>query len=467
MKLKIFDFLSKSINHMYDHMDFITESSLNLKKFFKDIFLNSDFYINTTSRIKTEDSIREKLLRNNYYYIYSDYKDAIENLPDLIGIRVECRFIDDEKKIFDVISKNFTVKVEDGFYKSELNSNILLKLDEKQPKIQKNGFEIYKIDGKYVLDEKYFVNFELQIKSLVNVFWGEIDHSVLYKNFNYMVTEDFIRSIMFSIKSNLTMVDNQLQNVYMHLKNVENKSNFDSSKIQLKSIISKMVHDLYSVKIKESIGFVVDFRDCSDIIVDYIFSKNKFQNSMRYEDYFVKILNKLSSANNRKIVIGEYFNLSENIVFKNDLCEKFGTGLIDLINKDFRWNLIFSVIRDIEENNISEEFTLFVEFVVFAVIRRVKRAVFDLKISSKDKYKLKWDISYIVLNFISQSYDTKLLTYKSMKNIENKIRKFLSNVEQYEDIFSLDYEDLNNLLENNFLNKDRDVKINYDRNRHL
>lgn len=456
MKLKIFDFLSKSINHMYDHMDFITNSSLVLKKFFKDIFLNSDFYINTTSRIKSEDSIREKLLRNNYYYIYSDYKEAIENLPDLIGIRVECRFIDDEKKIFDVISNNFSVKMEDGFYKSELNSNIFLKLDEKQPKIQKNGFEIYKIDGKYVIDEKYFVNFELQIKSLVNVFWGEIDHSVLYKNFNYMVTEDFVRSIMFSIKSNLTMVDKQLQNVYMHLKNVENKSNFDSSKIQLKSIISKMVHDLYSVKIKESIGFVVDFRDCSDIIVDYIFSKNKFQNSMRYEDYFVKILNKLSSANNRKIVIGEYFNLNENVVFKNDLCEKFGKGLIELINKDFRWNLIFSVIRDIEENSISKEFTLFVEFVVFAVIRRVKRAVYDFKISSKDKYKLKWDISYIVLNFISQSYDTKLLTYKSMKTIENKIRKFLSNVEQYEDIFSLDYEDLNNLLENDFFNKDKE-----------
>lgn len=456
MKLEIFDFLSKSIEHMYNHMDFITNSSFSLRKFFKDIFLNSDFYINTTSRIKSEDSIREKLLRNNYYYIYSDYKKAIENLPDLIGIRIECRFIDDEKKIFNVISNNFNVKMEDGFYRSELNSNIELQLGEKQPKIQKNGFEIYKIDGRYVLDKEHFINFELQIKSLVNIFWGEIDHSVLYKNFNYMVTEDFVRSIMFSIKSNLTMVDNQLQNVYNHLKNVENKSNFDSSKIQLKSIISKMVHDLYSVKIKETIGFVVDFRDCSDIIVDYIFSKNKFQNSMKYEDYFVKILKKLSSANSRKIVIGEYFKFDENIKFKNDLCEKFGTGLIELVNRDFRWNLIFSVIRDIEENSITKEFTLFVEFVVFAVIRRVKRAVYDLKISFKDKYKLKWDISYIVLNFISQSYDTKLLTYKSMKNIENKIKKFLKNVEQYEDIFSLDYEDLNSLLENDSFDNDKE-----------
>lgn len=456
MKLEIFEFLGNSIQHMYNHIDFITSSSQSLKKFFKDIFLNCDFYIGTSSRIKSEDSIREKLLRNNYYYIYPDYKEAIESLPDLIGIRVECRFIDDEKKIFDVISNNFNVKTKNGFYKSELNSNIELKLGEKQPKIQKNGFEIYKIDGKYVVDDEHFINFELQIKSLVNVFWGEIDHSVLYKNFNYMITEDFIRSIMFSIKSNLTMVDNQLQNVYNHLKNVEDKSNYDSSKLHLKAIVSKMVHDLYSVKIKESTGFVVDFKDCADIIVDYIFSKNKFQNSMKYEDYFVRFLNRLSSANSRKIVIGESFDLGNTIEFKNDLCKKFGLGLLEIINKDFDWNLIFSVIQDIEENDIIDEFTLFVEFVVFAVVKRVKRVVDTLEISSDDKTKLKWDISYIVIDFISQSYNTHLLTYKSMKEVENKIKIFLKDVEQYEDILSLDYEDLNNLLENNFVNKGKE-----------
>lgn len=181
-----------------------------------------------------------------------------------------------KKKIFDEISKNFTVELKDGFYRSELNSNIELKLSEKQPTVQKNGFEIYKIDGRYVVEGDYFVNFELQIKSLVNIFWGEIDHRVLYKNFNYMITEDFIRSIMFSIKANLSMIDNQLQSVYNHLKNVENKNNYDSSKIHLKTIVSKMVHDLYSVKIKESTGFVVDFKDCANIIVDYIFSKTNF-----------------------------------------------------------------------------------------------------------------------------------------------------------------------------------------------
>lgn len=454
MKLEIFQFLEKSIAHMDNNMEFISSSSDALKKFFNDIFLNCDFFINTNARIKSEDSIREKLLRNNYYYRYPNHKLAIENLPDLIGIRVECRFIDDEKKIFDEISKNFTVELDNGFYRSELNSNIELKLSEKQPTFQKNGFEIYKVDGRYVVEGGYFVNFELQIKSLVNIFWGEIDHSVLYKNYNYMITEDFIRSIMFSIKANLTMIDNQLQSVYNHLKNVEDKSNYDSSKIQLKTIVSKMLHDLYSVKIKESTGFVVDFKDCANIIVDYIFSKNKFHNSMRYEDYFVKLLNRLSGANNRTITIGETFEICDTIEFKNDLCKKFGTGLLELVNKDFKWNLIFSVIQDIEENDFCEEFVLFSEFIVYAVVKRVKRAVDELDISNDDKSKLKWDISYVVMEFICNSYSPNLISFKSMKEIENKIRNFLKDIERPEEILALNYEDLYDSLENNFVKKD-------------
>lgn len=61
----------------------------------------------------------------------------------------------------------------------------------------------------------------------------------------------------------------------------------------------------------------MDFKDCVDIIVDYIFSKNKFQDTMKYEDYFVRFLNRLSGANNRKIVIGEAFEFKE-ITFRND-----------------------------------------------------------------------------------------------------------------------------------------------------
>lgn len=148
----------------------------------------------------------------------------------------------------------------------------------------------------------------------------------------------------------------------------------------------------------------------------------------------------------------------KKLLSETTLGKKFGLGLFEIINKDFRWNLILSV-QDIEENEIDDEFILFVEFVVFAVVKRVKRVTDELNISSDDKTKLKWDISYIVIDFISQKYNTYLLTYRSMKEIENKIRTFLKSIEQPEDILSLDYEDLYNLLQNNFNSNEREDDI--------
>ena len=43
-----------------------------------------------------------------------------------------------------------------------------------------------------------------------------------------------------------------------------------------------------------------------------------------------------------------------------------------------------------------------------------------------------------------------------MKDIENKIRNFLKNVEKPEEILALNYEDLYNSLENDFVKKEVD-----------
>ena len=43
-----------------------------------------------------------------------------------------------------------------------------------------------------------------------------------------------------------------------------------------------------------------------------------------------------------------------------------------------------------------------------------------------------------------------------MKEIENKIRNFLKNVEQPEEILALNYEELYKSLENNFVIKEMD-----------
>ena len=62
------------------------------------------------SRIKSEESLREKLERKNYINKWginfnsnsTKIQEKIcENLPDLIGFRINCYFKDDEKSIFE------------------------------------------------------------------------------------------------------------------------------------------------------------------------------------------------------------------------------------------------------------------------------------------------------------------------------------------------------------------------------
>ena len=56
--------------------------------------------------LKSVESLREKILRNHYYKRYPNANELIYKLSDLIGIRIECRFGDDEKR-FIVFKKIF------------------------------------------------------------------------------------------------------------------------------------------------------------------------------------------------------------------------------------------------------------------------------------------------------------------------------------------------------------------------
>src|SRR5699024_3807825 len=254
MKLELFDFIDDTLKLLDEKSDTLNRVAEELEKFFNNSFFIKDHFLNVNYRIKSKESFREKILRYNFYVKYKTPENLIQNLSDLIGFRIECRFIEDEEKIYNDMVKLFKTREDNGYYSNPLNSAILLKLDDKQSQIQKNGFEIYKIDGKYKKDD-IEVNFELQIKSLVNIFWGEIDHRVLYKNFNYILTEDFFRDIMSSIKDNLSMIDRQLMLVFNHVNGMD-ASNSANKETQLKSQLSKIIHDIYTTKVRQELGFV-------------------------------------------------------------------------------------------------------------------------------------------------------------------------------------------------------------------
>jgi len=429
MKLELFDFIDDTLKLLDEKSDTLNRVAEELEKFFNDSFFIKDHFLNVNYRVKSKESLREKILRYNFYVKYETPENLLQNLSDLIGFRIECRFIEDEKKIYNDVVKLFKTREEDGYYSNPLNSAILLKLDDKQPQIQKNGFEIYKIDGKYKRDD-IEVNFELQIKSLVNIFWGEIDHRVLYKNFNYILTEDFFRDIMSSIKDNLSMIDRQLMLVFNHVNGMD-ASNSANKETQLKSQLSKIIHDIYTTKVRQELGFVIDLKKSTDVIVNYIFMRDRDKGLENYSDNFLRVLNRLTDIGDSEIYFNNHIDFEREIFFNDDFTRKIGNKILEIINKDFRWNLFFKIIFEIEEGTNAEDFEDFLIYLRYLFCEEIENNLKNKGMSQKEKEEIKNEILDAIGDNFSSDIDIDFINECNINKLNWEIRRFLNSIDNY------------------------------------
>lgn len=425
MQLDIFEFVEDTANLLSEKSSELEKIEKELDTFFSETFFSKDHFIDVKTRVKAEDSLKEKILRNNLYLSYGTPEMLLSHLSDIIGVRIECRFIDDERKICNEIANLFRVKSENGYYHSFLNDHIFLDMDEKQPTLQKNGFGIYKIDGKYI-DGDINYCFELQIKSLVNVFWGDIDHKILYKNFNYSLTERFIVDVMGSIKENLEMIDRELMLLYNHINDSANNSQ-DAVKNGVKVILSKNLHDIYYKKLRHDLGFTVDFRSSCDAIIDYLFMKIDGGEEV-YMSEFLRLLKRMKFLESQTIDFQEHVEFPEKISYSDPFTKKIGERLKEIIRKDFNWSLFFRILFDIEEGDPS---TIISELLTF--IRNKYYEVILVALANQEiGEKIKSDIISYLMNYISDDFvnnsSIEIVSEKNISDVHNKIIKSMGEV---------------------------------------
>lgn len=422
MDISIFSFIDEMIDYINSKEDFILETDQILFEFFKELLKEDDHLLNITHRVKNTDSIREKFLRNNYTNQIKRSEEIFEVLPDLIGIRLECRFNDDEEHLYEVLRKIFTERDEEtGYYYSEVDPRILLEMSSEQPQSQKNGFSIYKLDGVFK-EEKKSVRFELQIKSMVNLFWGEIDHRILYKNSSYMITEDFIREIMYSIRNNLTTIDKQLSIVYKNLEDHQ-ANEWESTKIQLKNIVSKVIHDTYSKKTLEKTNIIFDLRSMSNLITDYIFTQLDIQKEKEFEKSVIELMNRVNSMVEKETKIGERLNIDPN--YKVERAHHFGEHLRKVINMDFNWNLCFHILFDISLLRASDEFVNFVEYIVYTVNQAIRNGVRKFEFSKEKEDILVEELSKYAFQFFTIKYDLDNFLLENINKLTYRTEEYL------------------------------------------
>ena len=131
------------------------------------IFYNYDLIDHVNTRIKTPESIIQKMKKRN---LALNYKEMIENINDIAGIRIICPL---KKDIFSI--RNLIEKLPEV--------NVLTEKDYvTHPK--ESGYSSYHIivEVPITLSQNIvYVKVEIQIRTIAMDFWASLEHKMKYK----------------------------------------------------------------------------------------------------------------------------------------------------------------------------------------------------------------------------------------------------------------------------------------------
>lgn len=271
------------------------------------------------SRTKTVESFKEKIKRKG-----NKYKDPINEITDLCGLRLITYYTEDIYKIASVLEKEFEIDQENSVDKTAIQNP------------DKFGYQslhyIVTIDKRRnrLAEWKTFKNFkiEIQVRSILQHSWAAIDHKLRYKTKGEVPSN--LKRKIFRLSALLELADEE----FLSIKNetIELNTRIDESidkgelDIELNSIslISYLTNSTSVenvIKIAESLGFLKNpfSQNESEELENYVsrlIGCLKFSNLNSIED-LEKLLNKPKNEINKalKEFITEFTKTSNNSIF--------------------------------------------------------------------------------------------------------------------------------------------------------
>ena len=137
-----------------------------LKDEFK-IFYNYDLIDHIDARVKEPESIKNKMKKREIPFTY---KDMIENINDIAGIRVICPLKKDIFSIIELLRKFPGISI--------------LKEKDYVTKPKKSGYSSYHLIVEVPVtlsSQNIYVKVEIQIRTIAMDFWATLEHKVKYK----------------------------------------------------------------------------------------------------------------------------------------------------------------------------------------------------------------------------------------------------------------------------------------------
>lgn len=161
------------------------------------------FYFTFSPRVKSVESFSEKLVRSSEVLSLLNQSEEhklafLHSADDLLGLKILGELEADVISIFSLISSREKYLNDKGI---SFHSSFAL-----QPVSMKNGLEIFKLNCTYNNGQKDFP-FELQIKSKLLSAWGDMEHSIFYKDYSGTAIRTSIQRVMNDVGKSLHSLD--------------------------------------------------------------------------------------------------------------------------------------------------------------------------------------------------------------------------------------------------------------------
>lgn len=168
---------------------------------------NYDVITGISTRIKEPKSIIEKMKQKGYSLTY---KDLIENINDIAGLRIVCT---SEKTVYEIAKSISNMK----------NMNVIKKKDYiKKPK--KSGYSAYHVIVEVpvtIQENQIWVKVEIQIRTLAMDFWANIEHKLKYKTENKISQKNSSKLKIYA--KILQIINKKMEKIYRNnYKYIEN-----------------------------------------------------------------------------------------------------------------------------------------------------------------------------------------------------------------------------------------------------
>ncbi len=426
MELELFKFIDEAADLYRKKFASFKMVDDKLYEIFNQMFnIGNDSVVSVRTRIKNEESFREKLIRNKFYLNYKTAEEAIEAMPDIIGVIMECRFIRNEAELYKYLFYLF--EEIDNEFQCKADPHIYLNLRMPQPQLQRNGFTIYRIDG-YYLNDNERINFELQIKSLVHAFWSEIEHEVVYKNPDFLIYDQYNINMLKAIRDNLDIVDRQLEIMYQEISNESKNYQVSLEGDGFKAFIARAINDLINRKCKKSLGFTTDFKKLSSCISLFIYMDD-FLNKKDIHEKTVYYLEKLASLNQADIDFKEIINIDNNVdnldYFINELVNYF----LNKINDEFQLHLFFLILFSIKDEDRLSIVINFANFYKKYLTQPQRYKNYFVNYSDENRITVINDIEALLINSLVNIDRIAILYEENMNEISNRYEDLLTQID--------------------------------------